>query len=210
MKIKEFSEPRGHIVIDDFLPKDELVKVLVELGDFERSMKIGLQGSAINLARREKQNRICFLNQSTRTRRGKNILYPAVFTQLMGSELQAKLKMAKSPAFQILKSCHVQSLQLSAYGNEDFYGMHKDDNPPANLTFVLFLCREPKRFKGGDFILEYENFTKKVAFKNNRALLFSSDTNHMVSHVNLKGNRFADRRFSVQIWPALRVLPRHP
>lgn len=83
---------------------------------------------------------------------------------------------------------------LSSYMNGGFYGNHIDIDLDCIATAVLFICKEPQKFQGGDFILENE----LIPFKNNKLIVFASCRKHSVTEVVLKDNEFENSRFSIQ------------
>jgi len=72
------------------------------------------------------------------------------------------------------------ALLYSLYTDGGFYKQHDD----ACITTALFwLCREPKRFTGGD--LYFADIDETVEFENNSMLLFPGQAQHEVSPVSM-------------------------
>lgn len=101
------------------------------------------------------------------------------------------------PFFRFLHSANVDSTLISYYENSDFYKPHKDD---AIVTALTWFYDQPKKFDGGDLILEDE---VKIECKHNRCLIFPSILVHSVSSINLSTDlqnqnfgRFAMSQFS--------------
>lgn len=203
MKIFEYTTPRSHFVIDGFLPTDDLARVWSQVTRLGPFMNIGLQGGAENRYHKRKQNRVAIVDETLRIGGRPNQILPRVRTCLRSPALLDALRIAQSPTFHILEHCGVNSLQASSYGDGEFYDPHEDVNLPSNITFVLLLCREPQRFRGGSLVLEHAGVRRSVRFKNNRALIFPSNTKHWVTRVRQSSREFVDGRFSLQAWPAL-------
>lgn len=123
---------------------------------------------------------------------------------LLASAVQDKFERAQSPIYRLLKHCHFPYFHLSSYQNGQHYGYHQDINEPSNLTIVLFLCKEPKKFSGGSFIINRGGHKKTIRCKNNRLLIFPSNTFHKVTPVRMNSKRFDHGRFSIQIWPRVK------
>jgi len=105
--------------------------------------------------------------------------------------------------------------QLTASNDGDFFRRHADADQnnesisPRTVTFVYYLNRTPKPFRGGD-LLFYPNNVGTIADKgsgiitvspqNNCLILFSSNQWHEVDMVSCPTGAFADSRFTVNGW----------
>ena len=204
MPAQEFLEPRPHVVIDGFLSPEALEAARAELFRLRPRLRIGLQGlRGRGVLTRAKRNRLVVLDDSTRVGGGPSRILDVFRRRLWSPYVLERLELAYEPLFQLLRHCEGGLLQVSAYGDGDFYDYHVDANPVPGITAVLFLARPPKAFTGGDFVLEFRGRRKRIPFKDNRMLLFASGTRHRVTPVRLPGGRFEDMRFSVQCWPRL-------
>ena len=67
---------------------------------------------------------------------------------------------------------------LNYYDDNDFYDTHTDFSV---YTMVVMLCKEPKRFMGGDFHLT--DIDTKIEFQHNRIVFFPSFAGHKVDTV---------------------------
>jgi hypothetical protein len=201
MGIKEFTEPRSHIVIDDFFPPEMLQSVWKDILHLKDSMKIGLKGASLNLFDEIKKNQLVVVNDDFRLNNNTIDLLKTVRARVWSPYVRERLRVARSPIFQLLEFCDGPFVQVSAYGDGDHYGEHVDDNPIPNLTVVGFLCKEPKPFTGGDFILKLGDEETLIEFKNNRFIIFPSNTLHKVTPVSLKDDKYENFRFSLQVWP---------
>ena len=76
----------------------------------------------------------------------------------------------------LLSNTH--NLIYSLYVNGDDYKKHRDN---SCATCLIWLCKEPQKFKGGD--IYFEELDKKIEFKNNRMVMFPGWALHQVSPV---------------------------
>jgi len=204
MPAHEYLEPRPHVVVDGFLSPDELREARAELLRLKPRLRIGLQGQAgRSVLTGSKRNRLVVLGDSMRVGGRPSRILESFRKRLWSPYVLERLELAYEPLFQLLRFCRGALVQVSAYGDGDFYDFHVDANPVPGITAVLFLCRPPRAFTGGDFILEFRGRRKRVAFKDNRLVIFPSGTRHRVTPVRCRGSRFEDMRFSVQCWPHL-------
>ena len=95
----------------------------------------------------------------------------------------------RTPAFHnVMKECmpyarsflssNSDSSLISYYEDQDYYKPHHDTMMWTNL---IWMVREPRKFKGGDFKLDEPNI--EVKLKNNRAVFFPSCYLHSVSPI---------------------------
>lgn len=70
------------------------------------------------------------------------------------------------------------STLLSLYVNKDYYRTHHD---LATTSVLFWLCRQPKKFKGGD--LFFPQLKETVEFKHNSMIMFPSQAEHGVTEV---------------------------
>ena len=66
------------------------------------------------------------------------------------------------------------------YENSDFYKTHNDI---SYLTILIWLYKEPKKFKGGE--LELNETSNIIDCKNNRLIMFRGDNYHTVNPVTM-------------------------
>ena len=104
--------------------------------------------------------------------------------------------------------------QLTASGDGDFFRWHTDDGhaevASRQITFVYFLHREPKAFRGGDLrIYESElhngsyrptSNSRTIVPQQNQAVFFASSLAHEITPVECPSGAFADSRFTVNGW----------
>lgn len=83
-----------------------------------------------------------------------------------------------------------------------FFGRHVDvlkrRAGRRRFTWAYYLNSEPKRFQGGELIIEHEDLGRLVIEPaHGRIVVFRSDLPHEVAPVSLYPDAFADARFSI-------------
>jgi SM-20-related protein len=106
-------------------------------------------------------------------------------------------------------------VQLTASNDGDFFVMHPDalhDGPTSKrrLTFILYVCREPTPFEGGNLLILEDNPTatqhargggmRRVTPRNNLLVAFDSSRWHEVERVFCDSAVFEDSRFTLNGW----------
>jgi SM-20-related protein len=103
-------------------------------------------------------------------------------------------------------------LELSAYGDGDFYHAHLDTvagaraaaaGPARTISAVYYFHRQPKGFDGGALRLlpwEGEAGARDIAPDDNRLAAFLSWSRHEVLPVRCPSGDFADSRFAINCW----------
>jgi len=104
-----------------------------------------------------------------------------------------------------------REIQVSRYGEDQFYTWHKDDqgNNNRQITLVYYVHAIPKRFSGGELFLSDGTVHKgklssgskstRIEPENDRLVIFGSKISHCVNLTTSSG-RFEDGRFSANIW----------
>jgi Rps23 Pro-64 3,4-dihydroxylase Tpa1-like proline 4-hydroxylase len=104
-----------------------------------------------------------------------------------------------------------REIQVSRYGEDQFYTWHKDDqgNKTRQITLVYYVHAIPKRFSGGELFLsdgtvhkgKLSSGSKSTCIEpeNDRLVIFASKISHRVNLTASSGH-FEDGRFSVNIW----------
>lgn len=88
--------------------------------------------------------------------------------------------------FRYLNTSTIDTTILHYYENSDFYDLHFDS---ATLTIVSWFYKEPKSFKGGEFIFE-DGTTIKCT--NNRSVIFPSILKHSVSPIEINADKIGN------------------
>lgn len=213
MKIFELFEPRSHVIIDNFLDKLCLENFFTSTLKLKETMKTGLQvyrdghGQEKLVITKDKRNKTSIIRHSSNNQQ--NNLLAEFSKKLLDPKIISKLEHANNPIYQLIKFCDPTALQVSAYGDGDYYNYHTDIPPKdtksvfINLTVLFMICKEPKKFSGGNFVLSHRSQKKVILFKNNRLLIFPCNTLHKVTPVQLKFQDFSNYRFTFQFWPKI-------
>jgi len=203
MEIREHTSPRAHVVADDFLPRAEARRMLRSLRALEPRMTVGLVRTPEGLKKSTaKENRVLFVDDDDDDEAARAVL-AVLRRRVWSDELLDALEDADAPLLHVLQYTGAPSVQISRYAAGDYYELHRDVGNKTNLTVLLFLCAEPQRFSGGNLVLEHRGKSRTVRFRNNRLVVFGSNTFHRVTRVRAASDRFTHARFSLQIWPAI-------
>lgn len=200
MDIREFKEPRTHIIIKDFLTKDEQEIIWEEIKENESKFTAGLY----------KKDGKDEVHDDVKKNLGIEIsdIYPRILDSSIRSmfyyrifqnpEIQEAVSTAKSPIYSLLRFTKTDRTKVSAYQNEDFYDWHVDSTKQGLLTVLYMMNKEPKKFTGGDFMIKWDDIEKSIPFENNTILIFPRDTPHKVKKIKMESNNFYDKRFTIQ------------
>jgi hypothetical protein len=105
-------------------------------------------------------------------------------------------------------------VQMTASNDGDFFRCHKDNGQPEcaerEITFVYFVHREPKQFRGGELriydsrwesgdYVRSDNY-RAVIPQQNQLVVFASSLEHEITPVECASKEFADSRFTVNGW----------
>jgi len=200
MNVREFKEPRTHIVIKDFLTKDEQEKIWEEIKENESKFTAGLykkdgkedvhDNIKKNLGFEVSDIYPRILDSSIRS-----MFYYRIF---QNQEMQEIFKTSKSPIYSLLRFTNADRTKVSVYQGEDFYDWHQDSTRQGLLTVLYMMNKEPKKFTGGDFMIKWDDIEKSIPFENNTILIFPRDTPHKVKKIKMESNDFYDKRFTIQ------------
>ena len=206
MDIVEFTEPRTHIIIKDFLTQSEQDLLWDEIKENKLKFKAG----------KYKKDGVDSVHENMKKNIGfeVNIKYPEVDNSSIRSMFHYKifqnkimietLEHAKSPIYQLLRFTKNDRTKVSAYGNGDFYDWHKDGNEDGLLTVLYMICKEPKKFAGGDILLKWNGVEKSISFENNKLFIFPRNTSHTVTNIKMDSKNFWDKRFTIQCFANLK------
>lgn len=176
LKFTEVGKP--FLIIDNFLTQEEYEIVINELDTIVRpAMRRHETGGAVDSdGNALKDTNACFVNDIYVN----PMLSPTFKTlQKFHTDKDLNSKIANSHwTFEWLKDHGAEEhMQFLYYNDKDTYGDHVDI---FNTSALLWLCKEPKGFEGGDFMIEKNH---KVEFKNNRMVIFNFGTLHGVTPV---------------------------
>jgi len=98
-------------------------------------------------------------------------------------------------------------LQVTAHNDGDFFKTHTDNGSGKtrrrSISFVYYLHRLPKPFRGGELILYGSSGRGQIQTiepLNNSILFFRSERSHAVGPVRCPSKKFEDSRFTVNGW----------
>ena len=88
---------------------------------------------------------------------------------------------------------------VAASNDGDYFRAHIDGGPDdtREITFVYFLHNEPRRFSGGELIIQSSTVVQP---QGDTLVLFPSCSVHEVLPVQAPSGAFADSRFTVTGW----------
>jgi len=191
MIINFYFDSSAYFIVDDFLPQDWLEIFLQEIERLECELIEGLvmQGGK-RVQNKIKHNKILTLASE-------HFIAVKFRERFWCPDITAILQVQRNRIFQNMFTPKKEKLQLSVYGDGDYYGPHKDGK---SVTVNLFLHREPRNFEGGELVLHTEKHSRVIEFKNNRLLMFDGMTLHEVTPVRCSSKEYMDSRFSIQYW----------
>ncbi len=202
MDVREFVEPRTHVIIKDFLTRDEQEKIWEEIKENESLFVEGLyQKDGKEDVHKDIKNNLQYNVTDTQPDIMESDIRSMFYFKLFKEpKMIETFKTAKSPIYQLLSHTKRDNTKVSAYTKGDFYNWHVDTSQHGLLTIVYMICKEPQKFTGGNFILKWDGIEKSIPFKNNTVLIFARNTPHKVSKIKLESDDFYDRRFTIQCW----------
>ena len=184
MKLFPTAAPIPHLIIEDFYNEIELSQMIWNELDWMTSPN-KLQapeqtGSAATMEGEVvKQNRGVFFEEFFRDAPNSDIVKctDKVWTTTICDAMESL-----TPTFRGFRRAGMCTTMLSYYQNGDYYLPHIDN---TMFTLLVWLWKEPKKWTGGEFILNDREYT--VPMRNNSAILFPSCYVHSVNQVKLEG-----------------------
>ena len=95
----------------------------------------------------------------------------------------------------------IEAIQLLYYESNSSYDTHIDT---AFLTFLYWIYKEPRKFEGGDLVLEEDS---RIECKPNRLLIFPSFAKHRVTPVKMTERADGYGRYCISNFVHLQTLP---
>jgi hypothetical protein len=195
-------------IIDEFYEKDSCRKILDELKFLSNDNKLltpEYTGSAYNELNGEriyrKRNLAIGIDNIYINRNISNILTEnrKIFTLDVVDRL-----IEENIFFRYIKNTNLDHTILNYYVDNDYYEDHIDD---AVITAISFFYNLPKKFEGGELIIEQK---LKIDCNYNRIVIFPSFLNHSVNKVILNDNNQNSRngRYSITQLMSFSLLPR--
>jgi len=165
-------------IIENFYTEEELELIWKELDTLTKENKFESgekTSSAKDSNGQIKKNKSVFLdnlysnrNQSNILQANRKTLHPNLLNKLI--EL--------NPIFRYISESDKDETMISYYENGDSYFKHCDS---ASITMLTYFYKEPKKFTGGDLILN--DFNVSIECQNNMLVIFPSSYNHQVTEV---------------------------
>lgn len=179
MDIQYLENPPHVFVIENFYTEDELNKIWEELDDFydknflDNSSNVG-PARTIDGIPLKRANGI--------------FLYKSKFPNSNIIKINNKVKehsiifSKHDEKYEKLDECVYNTL-MSYYDNDHYYKPHSDQSV---FTACSYFFKEPKKFSGGNFILN--DFNKEFEIKNNMLIIFPGKYRHQARKVKLDKN----------------------
>lgn len=171
------------LIIDNWYNEKEKEKVLQELNFYTSEEKLE-KAEGNNVAYQNGEN----LSNAFR-------LYPSHYYSPQGVRLSSILKYVDkfrdknfhkklkdtSPIFRAFEQTTKDTTLISYYEESQYYKPHFDE---AKFTCLIWIFKEPKKFVGGDLILE--DLDLKIKCVNNRLVVFPGFLLHEVTKIKMK------------------------
>lgn len=200
MDVREFVEPRTHVIAKDFLTKKQQDLLWSEIRENESNFEEGkYKKNGKDEVHSDIKKNLGFDVSKKYPETDDSHIRSMFYHKVFNNDIMIRMfSNAKSPVFQSLRFVTHDRTKVSAYGNEDFYGWHVDGTEDGILTVLYMICKEPKKFTGGDLILKWGDGEKTVPFENNTLIIFPRNTIHTVTDIKMKSDKFYDKRFTIQ------------
>ena len=209
MRIEAVKEPFDHIIIHDFLDRDQMESVGNEIQFLYPRMKLVgeegfVGGSAKDTATGEflKKNRGVFLNLLYSQQNNPSYMVEYILDLAKNKQL---IEVADSLGyyFRLLRKVAKYYFLLQYYDKNDHYKSHKDN---STFTSILFLHKEPKNFTGGELYFDEYDYT--IVPENNKMIIFPSVLYHTVTPINIINDQIPlGGRFSLTVMQKTSEMP---
>lgn len=186
-----FAGP-GIAIIEDFYNERELELIWKELDYLTKGGKL-LPPMNTGPARDEKgnikkKNKALFLNEYYTNKSFSNMLN---FNRKIWSVVNKDF-VKSSLMFRYLHSCNEDVTLLNYYEDGDYYLPHYDSSV---YTVITYFFKEPKKFTGGNLVLE--DFGIEIEVKNNMVVYLPSIYVHEVKPIVMEKNSVGYGRYSM-------------
>jgi predicted 2-oxoglutarate/Fe(II)-dependent dioxygenase YbiX len=198
MKVTEHHMPRSYLVIDDLFSEETLDLFMNDTRKFLTDFKPGLYftDGKEQLKTDIKQNKV--FNYTNMPDRSQSEVCKVLDKLIWSDEMRKVYDNTACPIFSTLNTTSADDVQLTRYDAGDFYNMHIDGL--GLVTICIFLCSNPQKFTGGDFLVKFNGESKVIPFKRGRMILFPTNLPHSVTPIQTDSTDPADSRYSIQIW----------
>jgi len=183
------------LIIDNWYAKEEKQKIMQELDFYTSEEKI----------EKAEGNNVAHVNGEDLSNAFR--LYPSQYYSPQGTRLSSILKSVDkfrnpnfheqlkntSPIFRAFGQTTRDTTLISYYEESQYYKPHFDE---AKFTCLVWIFKEPKKFTGGDLILEDLNI--KIKCMNNRLVVIPGFLLHEVTTIKMKKPyKFGDGRYTI-------------
>ena len=222
MKFSIHKEPVPHIIIDDFLPKEQNTAIFNHLIDLKDSYKQAGIGTDQQINNSYRSNLSLNMDQlyhladlqdpqAALEHRASSPLLSWLDALLYDEKWLSFLDAAPFPLNE-MRYCDYWSTQVSRYGSKDQYKWHYDTIPGDStrvITLIYYIHHPEKEFSNGELCLTDgllwgeelvgENKRATIEPLNNRLVIFESKSIHAVMPTQAP-EEFDKGRFSVNVW----------
>ena len=175
LKYINLDDRFGYFRIDNFLTKEELSEVWLELEFISYKSKL-LGPDQTNSAKGRAKKLVAFIDQIYTS--NKISSYTWFYKKHLLDELKHSMLVKKRFDFVDIFKTNSDHTLFNYYEDGEYYDSHTDT---SKFTQVLFLHKEPKKFSGGDF--SFPDFLHKVECNSNTLIFFPSYLSHKVEPV---------------------------
>ena len=170
-------KPFPYLKIRNFYNPEELRLIWQELDFLTHYNKMNPPEQTGQKGPHMKHNVGLFLDELYRDRKYSNIL--GVNRKLFSEEV-VNAYTSLHITYNTYRLCNFDTTLVSYYENSSYYKSHHD---LAVATSVTWIFKEPKKFKGGDFI--FSQFNEKIEVENNMTVIFPSCMLHEVTSIEM-------------------------
>ena len=185
MKITQYKDKTWpFIVVDDFYTKDQQDSIFSELDFLKRLLTTENQETGSPSSATDSKGNVLvnlqrlYLDQIYRNNRHKSSILRH-YKKFFQKKVLNAYKIV--PSWVTYKTCNYDISQVNYYEDGNYYKKHYD---VFQHTGVVWFFKEPKKFKGGEFVFTGTN--QVVECKHNRMVLFPSYYFHKVNKVKMK------------------------
>tara|TARA_B110000444_G_C18735738_1_gene545525 strand:- start:457 stop:1074 length:618 start_codon:yes stop_codon:yes gene_type:complete len=172
MDIKFYNNKFSYFTIDNYFTDPELYTIWPEIESYRSKFQS-----------EEKLNRTGSVSAKGIFITNDCLHYNNISNKLFRVEDPYETYVKQDIHFKWMRNLLYSTKLLNYYDDNDFYDTHTDFSV---YTMVVMLCKEPKRFMGGDFHLT--DIDTKIEFQHNRIVFFPSFAGHKVDTVKMNSS----------------------
>ena len=204
MKVKEYSDPRPHIIIENVFNEEILESFLQEAVGLKDKFKQGtfLRDGKTLVDTKQKHAFDIHLDEVYNNNRPGSAILRCFDNFFWSDKMQKVYADSKYPCFNYIGKTRNDNIHMIRYGNEDHYDWHTDvdDTPYGFTTMSFMLSSKKKKFTGGNFQLKFKKKVKTIPFKRNTMVIFPRICHHRATETVLKSEDPYDFRYTIQVW----------